>query len=122
MNDNFEISVETTTLCLKLKRNREVHKKEYEEAVLAWRVLVEKKITETLEGIQSGNIPNRHLDLNPPTNHLEEYDTIISMLEITKQESVVLTQNNYRCWIEDKWDWKESWKSSNRFYSSTKKL
>lgn len=80
------------------------------EAVLAAR----------LKDARDGKLVSLSFELYPPAEHLDEYDTVIEMLEMDQEilvELIALTAQEFRQFVMDEWDWTDSFLSSNVGYS-----
>lgn len=100
-----------------VKNNRVCHKIEYEEAFEHYRILQLAKIKESVEKFKdepcAKNLPER---LQMPVEHLDDYDEVISALEHMENNSVELSENQYRQYVLDKWTFSESFKNINSTY------
>ena len=102
------ISIDRTKLIQKLKENKKIHIKEYEEAVKNYKIIAKyameqmaknaqktatlykkkAKIIETSEDLDDWNVDYIHIDKSPivnielPRSHALEYDEAIEMLEL----------------------------------------
>lgn len=77
-------------------------------------------ITEkNLKGISSFSTSfefNAHWPLAYPTNRLEDYDRVISMLEFSVADKVQLKSSDFDCYVRNNWSWTQSFASSNQNY------
>jgi hypothetical protein len=115
-----------------LRENRAEHQKIYDEAIEGYRKkLVEaldkaiKMIEEKRDELEEKRLPKPHLKdwplngLNVPGNSLNEYDTVLEMLQLTPDETIVLDQDQYNCYMKDNWHWMKDFLMSNSAYSSS---
>lgn len=117
---NFESNVETAKLLEIVRANYLRHKKIYKEAVEGFLVDAKKRIGAELENIRNNDgTKNVHLSIAAPTNHNDTYETAIKMLELTKDEEIVLGYTDFNNLVMDKWDWQNRFLLSNSIYSST---
>lgn len=117
-----EVRVETDDLIKILKENRKRHEEEYKETFEGYKedaiMLLEKslgraKSAKTIKDIRTS------LDLMQPECHLEDYDSIIGMLELCLDDSIEVTQQEYRQYVQDKWGWKHGFALMNTRYNKT---
>lgn len=116
-----KVNIETKKLLAKVKANREQHKKEYEEAILGFRKQVIEKLTENLTLAQAGEPIELFLRLTEPRSYLDSYDQIITMLEMTTDKIIELTNNDFASYVMDNWEWKQSFTSTMSLYNSKRK-
>jgi hypothetical protein len=115
------ITVKRSQLLEKLKENRELHAKEYEEAVDEYKrasvVALDKKKLEVLaamkklrEQLASDGVPanldvSLSLDVARPTSHVNDYDEVISQTEWDTREEVPLNSAEFKRYVRNDWDW-----------------
>lgn len=112
------VTVKKKDLIKALKKNRAIHEKEYEEAIGGYRLEAEQKVSELLDKIKSGVDFQVQLYLNEPESHLEDYDSVIGMLEVANEKTLEITTEEYRKYYQNKWDWHQSWKVANDGYAT----
>ncbi len=132
MSNPMTVKVKKSTLLTKLRANKEKHRDEYDKAMTNWRKEVAKEarkvVGEAEEGTFSGSsiskgrargAPSHPLTTvlyEEPDTHLAEYTTVIGMLEMSEDETIVLGHGQFLCYVEDEWDWKKDWMFSNSKY------
>lgn len=144
MSSNSERTtlVDTSELLTTLKQNRENHIKEYEEAVEGYldaarekiaeqyknaKAEVEKAFLRTKEELERFD-PEKTQDtivfcrsiqftLTAPRNFVDAYDQAIQMMTWETREKVELNTTEFRCFIMNKWDWMEEFKSISQIYN-----
>ena len=105
-----------------LKRNKESHREIYNEAMAGYRASLKAVLTDALQELEDGNTPSIiRFSLRQPETHVREYNTAISMLEVSEDDTVILTRTQFSQYVEEQWDWKDYWATSNSEYSATAK-
>jgi len=105
-----------------LKKNAEIHEKEYQELVIKNNLHMRQVLTQALGQTSSdGTVyPDlskiREAEKAKPVNHSAEYRRLISMLEMTTQETIDLTMPEFDRYMNDNWDWKMSFLSNKTMY------
>lgn len=117
-----QITVNTEKLLEIVKENRHTHKNEYTEAYSVYRDKlleeVRNKLFEAENDRRENRInPNFRTELIEPTEHLDEYDTVIGMLDLHIGELIELSMHDYQQYVQDKWTWKETFSITNSMYS-----
>lgn len=113
-----------------LKKNRTEHEKIYLEAVEGYRKAFEEamekmatRLTDLRWELEEKKLPEPRLDNGPlnklkvPKNSLKEYDTVLEMLELTEDNTIVLDQDQYNCYMKDNWYWMKDFLITNSMYS-----
>jgi len=101
-----------------LKRNRENHLELVIEAREGYVKRASAELEKRLEKLRSGKIVAVHVALAAPVDYTEEYDNAIAMLEADINDTVVLSPEDFRQFMRDKWNWMRSFTTSNSHYSS----
>jgi hypothetical protein len=116
--DNWEISVPAEELLRTLKSNRETHITDFNEAVAAYREQVKGALRARLAELDSLTEPRQFLSnkLKCPESYGHVYDRVIKMLEMTDTRSVNINGKQFAEWVEDKWDWSESFAANTLSY------
>lgn len=129
----MSVTIKKDKLLSTLRANREQHRADFQKAMKNWRRDVSEEARKvviaanegTLKGMSGTHRHNNRGDTSHPLNivifdephsHLEEYTTVIGMLEMCEDETIVLTSGQFRCYVEDEWDWKGAWVASNSKY------
>jgi len=131
-SSSISMSFSKATVVETLKKNREEHETIYNEAVEGYRKAFVEAVRET-EGILADKLgeldktklPSPSLKKHPlqslkvPKNQLKEYDTVLEMLELTSDDTIVLDQDQYNCYMKDNWYWMNEFLLNNSAYSAT---
>lgn len=125
------ISVEKPKLLGIIKDNKETHVKEYNEAMKGYRVGVvagleqlsenvnefAKEVKDALEEARNGgelkvkfqlDSWSQFNELTKPETHEPDYSTVIGMIELDTSDEVELGRHEYKNYVQDEWDWSES--------------
>ena len=114
----IKINVSKGLLLEKLTHNREEFVKKYKIAKKGYRASLITELESKLLAAKSGHKVDLSFKNQPPKNQTSDYDDIIGMLEWSTDETVELNQEQYKNYIDDKWDWYGHWSLSNSNYLS----
>lgn len=106
------IRVSKQELLTIVKQNREKHKAEYLESIKAYRVKAADLLNQELEKIVNGEKFQIRFDLVKPESHEKEYDLAIKMLEMSVDNVIEISEQEFNELINDEWNWKYSFKTS----------
>lgn len=113
------VLVNKDELLTKIKVNRDGHRAIFEEALEGYHL----RVIELLEEAKQRALDNKReritISIPYPEDHTDEYDTIISMLEMSLDEEIDLEAYDFQCYVLDKWVWKKQFLTSNSMYSAT---
>lgn len=118
------VKMKVSDLVTKLKSNRIKHEKEYREAVADFRTLCKKKLTWAVSKVKepdakidiSKQISSLSISESAPCCYLRSYDRAITMLEMSSDTIIEVTEEDFRNYVMDEWNWKDSFTISNRGY------
>ena len=118
MRVNFKTRVRIVDLLGVLKKNRANHHKLYLEAKEGYIEAARRAIGAKLDALLSGRAESLVFTLVVPEDHTSNYDTVIGMLEMTQDEEIELSADEFRTYVQDEWDWMRGWALSNSTYCS----
>lgn len=97
------IKVKKPALLEALKRNRDIHSKEYEEALIDFR----KKCVAVLEAelLKTNRTDTLSVNITAPINAIDNYNEAIGMLEFHCEDIIELDNNEYKRYILNEWQW-----------------
>jgi hypothetical protein len=110
------VRIDTLKLINTVRENREAHKKVYDEAMENYRKDAIAKMRENLAAAEAGGEIKDSINLERPMNALKDYDRVIKMLEMSAEDTVELTENEFAQYVLDEWHWKSTWVASNASY------
>jgi NOL1/NOP2/fmu family ribosome biogenesis protein len=107
-----------------LLKNREDHHGIFIEAQKKYREVAIEKLDEQLRIAREGKPFQLMMlaALTPPEDHTKDYDRVLGMLDLSEDDVIELSNENFKCYVQDQWNWTRSWAVSNSRYSSADKL
>lgn len=118
--NSLSLKVKTEKLLKTLKHNRENHDTDYKEAVAQFLTQSVSMLEDRANAVKSRKIRNLHevfqFNLPVPVSYIEAYDEVIKMLEYSEQEEIEISGDQYRAWVEDKWDWSRQFEAATLSY------
>lgn len=112
------VKIKTNELLEVLKKNRETHVSEFNTATEEYRKDVITEMKKNLKQAQSGGALITRLELVEPQNYVASYDTAIKMLEMSADDLVELTMQEFQQYVEDSWHWKGVFLASTSMYNA----
>jgi hypothetical protein len=101
-----KVRINKGPLLERLKANREKHKKEFGEALEGWKGEVILKMKEHLRLAQEEDTFELMIDLQKPRDYTKAYDRVITMLEASIDDVIVISDREFQQYHEDNWEWK----------------
>jgi hypothetical protein len=139
-----KVKARTADLLKAIRENLEKHRQDYAEAFDGYKL----EATEALKACQTTLIGALHElgekvraadreqghkpvplvlssgliqfgSLRPPQDHSSSYEVVIRMLEFETQEVIEVDQDQFECYVMDRWDWKDDFAGLHQNYSET---
>lgn len=105
----------------KLRANRESHRKTFAEARAQYVLEATQLLADRYnDASRTGKIDLDFSSLIQPVSYVSNYDLILSMLEMSIEEDVVLSQSDFNRYVMDNWEWKHSFETSTMGYLGKK--
>ena len=111
-----KVTVEKYALIKVLEANRKEHQGKFLEAQKVYKRRVIQELQEQLDRACRGDKVSHYINLPMPENHIEDYDTVLKMLDMEVLDMVELTQREFKCFVEDEWDWVRSFAENSLSY------
>ncbi len=98
---NRTINLSKKDLLKKLQANKEAHIRDYNEAVIAYKLEVADQLKKLSKALKNGSMDFK-LELIKPVNREKRFDEIIEMFEWENREDVDLLQGEFNDYVLDK--------------------
>ena len=110
------VTVKKATLLTALKKNREGHRAVFLKAQEGFRRLCIEHLDKMLKDAKEGRSFSLSVNLAAPKDHTKEYDVNIQMLEMSEDEKLVISEEQFRHFVQDDWEWREDFLSNSAQY------
>lgn len=118
MMSDKEFTFDLQKVLNKLKENMEIHKKEFKELLEKNTAHVHKEIREL--ATQTEAYPDisklKQAVQGKPVDHTVDYERLIAILSMTNQSEVTLTTSEFDRYMNDNWEWKETFTLQKTMY------
>ncbi len=111
-----KVTVKQEELLEILRENRKTHKADYEDAYKGYLDSCKEKLQELIEGFESGDIETVQWTEFPPQSQVKDYDRVIRMLELSVDDEIELSADEFANYVQDDWHWKDNWAVANAAY------
>lgn len=125
-----KVTVNRKKLLGTLINNKHEHIAAYAEAITEYRhelvVFLKDQLDklasriDEIEECETLDIPNIHFDKPKPVSYEDHYIRAIKMLEMSVDDHITLTPEEFACYVMDQWDWKKQFVHTNTLYSKSK--
>ena len=112
------VKVKREELLTKVRANRDAHRTLFLKAQEGYRKLVIKELDRMLKDAKDGLPIQRSVTLTEPSNHVKDYDRVITMLEMSVDDTVTLDAHDFDRYVMDNWDWSRFALATNTAYAA----
>lgn len=110
------VTINKIDLLVRINENRNNHRAAFEKAFEGYRRECIRILQHNLDMLKAGSGEAVVFRECPPEDHTGDYDTVIKMLNMSVDENIVLTHQEFCQYVEDDWNWKASWSMANSKY------
>lgn len=105
-----------------IRRNRDNHKAVFEKAWTAYQDKMLEVVQSILNDLHIGK--KMGSDIDPlilhrfpiPTDHTEDYDRVLAMLDMETRAEIILDESDFTKYVQDNWSWSDQWSFANSTY------
>lgn len=110
------ISVHKAELIDRIRLNRDQHRAVFEKAIQGYHDELKRELADRLDRLIKGQHIDKHIALLEPEDHTEDYDRVLDMLEMSVDDEVTITAQEFAQYVRDDWAWKRQWVATNSAY------
>jgi hypothetical protein len=112
------VKVRREELLTKVRSNRDAHRELFLKAQEGYRKLVIEELDKMLADARDRRPIQRSVTLTEPSNHIKDYDRVVTMLEMSVDETITLDAHDFDRYVMDNWDWSRFALSTNTAYAA----
>ena len=101
--------------------NRAKHVEDYNLAVKEYKVQLVAELKRLTSLAIEGHDVNHEINLTKPKSYQSVYDESIEMFEMTSEDQIALTHDEWRQLVQDKWTWRHDFETNTSHYAATAK-
>ena len=116
-----DVEVAKAEVIKRLEENETKHQTSYAEAVEGYKAQLLKVGERLVEDLRKGlSVDPFALGRLPvPEEHTDDYETAIDMLSMEHRDFIVISANDFRTYMRDEWNWKDSFVGTNAIYTAS---
>lgn len=120
MRNMREVKVKKSELLEKVRANRDAHRDLFLKAQEGYRLRIIEELDRSLKDAQEGRrVDLKVLAMPVPEDHTDDYDVVITMLEMEVDDNVIIDDHDIQRFVLDKWDWKVRAMTTNTAYAAS---
>jgi hypothetical protein len=112
------VKVKKVELLTRLQANRDSHYELFLKAQEGYRQDVIEELDKSLNDARSGKGLRVIIHLQAPQNHTDDYDNVITMLQMSVDDVIEVAAHDFQCYVMDKWPWFQASTAVNTMYAS----
>jgi hypothetical protein len=113
-----QVKVRRAELLAKIHINRDAHRALFLKAQEGYRKLVIEELDKMLADAKAGRQISRSINLAEPVDHSPDYDRVITMLEMSVDDTVILSAEECSQFILDNWEWSKLVNYTHQCYAA----
>lgn len=113
------LTVKKSVLLEAIRKNREKHLAAYLETNRAYQKALVGLLERMLDDARSGKAVTHSIKLPKPESHEEDYDRVISFLEMSVSEEITIAETQFAQYVRDQWAWKQAFDTVGMSYRVT---
>jgi hypothetical protein len=119
-----QVKVKKDELLKILRKNRAEHRDIFLKAQEKYREVAIKELDAQLKAARSGKpfVLAKIVRLVQPQDYTAQYDRAIQMLEMSVDDTIIITASEFANFVQDIWNWSRDWAVSNSSYVKSAKL
>lgn len=102
-----------------LTKNMDAHRELFLKAQEGYKRQWIELLGDRLEDAREGNMPARQVWLQEPMDQTDDYARVIRMLEMSVEDTFVLTATEFANYVEDDWAWSNQAFTTNSMYAQS---
>ncbi len=114
---DFAITLTREQILLHLEENKIEHVKTFEDAKEGYRKASIFALEARLGEVKAGKLRHLKFNLKLPICYVEQYDELLQMFTMAKEDEHELELAMYRCIVDDSWSWTDSFNVTNSAYT-----
>lgn len=99
------VKVSRADLLDKVLSNRAEHRATFLKAQEKFREAVIERLDRMLADARDGKKVSQYVGLTAPQDHTRDYDRVVAMLEMSKDETISLSAQEFESYVMDRWTW-----------------
>jgi hypothetical protein len=100
-----------------LRENRAAHRDIFLTAQEKYRERIIEELDRRLADAKAGKAIDVYIRLPVPEDHTDDYDRIISMLMMSLDDEILLTERDAMTYVQDEWGWNASFFANTTSYT-----
>lgn len=102
-----------------VRKNRDKHRKIFEEAIEGYRKRVIKRLEQMVQNAKDGKKVDTYVNMVQPEDHTKDYNQVLEMLELSVDDTIELSHQDFARYVQDRWEWSGKFANDSVSYVSS---
>lgn len=111
------VEVDKEEFLARVGENRDQHRAVFEEALDGFHDQLMAELERRIHEVRRGRVIDQYIGLPVPEDHTDDYDRIITMAEMSIENTITLSEDEFAMYVMDQWRWKQSFTDSTLVYT-----
>lgn len=111
-----QVKVNKAELLEKMNANRDGHADVFLKATVKYRERMQAHLETMLDDVKHHRPVSHRIDMPVPEDHTHDYDRVIAMLEMSIEDVITLSEQDFNCYVMDQWAWTASFTGNTTSY------
>ena len=110
------VTVDRGDFLVEIITNREAHREVFEEALEGYHNRLKAELERRVRDLKAGRRIDQYIGLPEPQDHTADYDRVITMAEMSIDDTIQLSEDEFAMYVMDQWRWKQDFAESTLCY------
>ena len=110
------VTVNRDEFLVEVTANREAHREVFEKALDSFHRRLKAELDQRVRDLKAGRRINQYIGLPEPEDHTADYDRIITMAEMSIDDTIQLSEDEFAMYVMDQWRWKQGFADTTLCY------
>lgn len=111
------VEVDRDEFIARVSENRDNHRGVFEEALDGFHESLMAELERRVHDLKRGRVIDQYIGLPVPEDHTDDYDRILTMAEMSIDDTITLTEDEFAMYVMDQWRWKDAFNDSTLIYT-----
>jgi hypothetical protein len=108
--------IKKSELIERVTKNRDEHRSIYEKAIEGYKTAAAVHFAEQLDKAKAGQPFITFFNEPVPQDHTDDYEAVLDAWEMTQDDEIELSVQEFRQYVRDEWGWKQEFTATSANY------
>jgi hypothetical protein len=110
------VTVNRDEFLVEVTANREAHREVFEEVLEGFHRRLKAELDRRVRDLKAGRHINQYIGLPEPEDHTDDYDRVIMMAQMSVEDTITLSEDEFAMYVMDQWRWKQDFTETSQRY------